>query len=200
MDLAKITLACQSLKNLRGVKTELEKYTRNASSYEAICLSYILYQRACKKKLDTLFPNTVARKSRGKMNKPLVIIRGLFSGRFKKNTETKYAKILSFALKHNWTVVELSRQLSEKGIAKLHQQYLTEKNDRPIQKIPGFRKKARSITKFKNADENFIVLIGKTTSRSVDIYGGSTNRRIVKMVMRELGLLKIQTKKKRGSV
>lgn len=43
MDLAKITLACQSLKNLRGVKTELEKYTRNASSYEAICLSYILY-------------------------------------------------------------------------------------------------------------------------------------------------------------
>lgn len=26
MDLAKITLACQSLKNLREVKTELEKY------------------------------------------------------------------------------------------------------------------------------------------------------------------------------
>ncbi|MBS6474323.1 MAG: hypothetical protein KH347_08790 [Acetobacter sp.] len=134
------------------------------------------------------------------MNKPLVIIRGLFLGNFKKNTETKYAKILSFALKQNWTVVELSRQLSEKGIAKLHQQYLTEKKDRPIQKIPGFRKKAQSITKFKNADGNFIVLIGKTTSRSVGIYGGSTNRRIVKMVMRGLGLLKIQTKKKRFSV
>lgn len=49
MDLAEINLACQKSKNLIEAKKELEKYTKNVSSYEAICLAYILYQKACKK-------------------------------------------------------------------------------------------------------------------------------------------------------
>lgn len=201
MDLAEINLACQKSKNLSEAKKELEKYTKNVSSYEAICLAYILYQKAFKKKLDNIFVSTLARKSKDKINKPLIIIRGLFSGKFKKNTETKYAKILSFALNKNWTVVELFQQLSEKGIAKLHQQYLEQKEITPITRLNGFKiRKTYSVTEFKDAKENLIVLIGKTTATSVKFYKGSTNPRIVKMLMRELGLLERETKKKQFSV
>lgn len=49
MDLAEINLACQKSKNLSEAKKELEKHTKNVSSYEAICLAYILYQKAFKK-------------------------------------------------------------------------------------------------------------------------------------------------------
>lgn len=154
-------------------------------------------KKLAKKKLNNIFVSTLARKSKDKTNKPLTIIRGLFSGKFKTNTETKYAKILSFALNKNWTVFELSQQLSEKGIAKLHQQYLEQKEITPVARLKGFnRRKTYSVTEFKDAKENFIVLFGKTTATSVKFYKGSTNPRIVKMLMRELGLLERKTKKK----
>ena len=79
--------------------------------------------------------------------------------------------------------------------------YLEQKEITPITRLNGFKiRKTYSVTEFKDAKENLIVLVGKTTATSVKFYKGSTNPRIVKMLMRELGLLERKTKKKQLSV
>lgn len=200
MDLIQINLACQN-KRLIDIKRELQKYTNGASNYEAICLAYIFLEKAKEKKLDKCFGDISARKKGKKTNKPLIIIRGLFPNKFKANTETKYAKILSYADANEWALEELIEQLNEKGIARIHQEYLEQEGADSIKKLEGFtKKKTYSVTKYKGNSGNFIVLFGKTTANSVKFYEGTTNPRIVKMVMRELGLIEPDKKKKKFSV
>ncbi len=200
MDLMQINLACQK-KSLIEIKRELQKYTNGASNYEAICLAYIFLEKAKEKKLDKYFRNVSARKKQENANKPLIIIRGLFPNKFKANTETKYAKILAYADANGWTLEVLKEQLNEKGIAKIHQKYLEQKGAEPIKKLKEFtKKKTYSVTNYKNSSGNFIVLFGKTTATSVRFFEGTMNPRIVKMVMRELGLIEPDKKKKKFSV
>lgn len=204
MDLIQINLACQTKKNLTETKKELEKYVNDETSYEAISLAYIFLKKAKEKKLDKCFGDISARKKGKKTNKPLIIIRGLFPNKFKANTETKYAKILSYADANEWALEELIEQLNEKGIARIHQKYLEQEGADSIKKLEGFtKKKTYSVTKYKGNSGNsgdFIVLFGKKTANSVKFYEGTTNPRIVKMVMRELGLIEPDKKKKKFSV
>ncbi len=164
-------------------------------------MAYIFLKKAKGKKLDKCFGDVSARKKGKKTNKPLIIIRGLFPNKFKANTETKYAKILSYADANEWALEELIEQLNEKGIARIHQEYLEQEGAEPINKLTEFtKKKTYSVTKYKDNSGNFIVLFGKTTANSVKFYEGTTNPRIVKMVMRELGLIEPDKKKKKFSV
>lgn len=143
-----------------------------------------------------MFRRCFSKKERKKTKKPLIIIRGLFPNKFKVNTETKYAKILSYADANEWTLEELLEQLNEKGIARFHQEYLEQEGADSIKKLEGFSKrKTFSVADYRDKSGNFIVLFGKTTAASVKFYEGTTNPRIVKMVMRELGLIEPDKKK-----